>query len=456
MRRHSIVVRLNASDKVDVTLKDNSSAVTELFFVDGYKTLGHGIGQMLSQLAERQMYPCETAIDLSILAATITAADTRISRAEDAQDSWSREIDLYLPVSDVVKWSDQIRLLERMLRFLTGDYWRLSFRPRQKGMESLIDRPSDLLGANFDSVCLFSGGLDSFVGVIDLLHQKRNPVLVSHYKDASTKSQEVCIKKLDAQYKNVVHRHVRANVSFDKNDMPKLDSEQTTRGRSFIFFSLACLAASALNGDTLIYVPENGLISLNVPPDPLRLGAWSTRTTHPFYMARWQDLINILGIEAKFINPYRFKTKGEMLKECENRKFLQDTLDVTLSCSSVTKARFNRDKSKRKPGHCGYCTPCLIRRAAINTAFSVDTTTYTIDDLCARPLNAREAEAKDVRAFQMASHRLSKKPELADILIHKTGPLNDYSTNEVSKYAGVYRRGVEEVGKVVDSVVIKQ
>ena len=60
-----------------------------------------------------------------------------------------------------------------------------------------------------------------------------------------------------------------------------MGKESTTRGRSFLFFALAALAASGLGGQPVIYVPENGLISLNVPLDPLRViqklvGFWLT------------------------------------------------------------------------------------------------------------------------------------------------------------------------------------
>lgn len=455
MKRHSIIVRLNPADTKRVPVSDKTSQVRELRFVDGDRRLGHGIGQMLEQLAQRGMYPSETAIDLSILAATVTAADTRISRAADAQDSWTREIDLYVPVAELDRWSANTKLIERTLKFLTGDHWRITFRPRQKGMGSLINKPSELIGATFDSVCLLSGGLDSFVGAIDLLETDKDPLFVSHYRDASTKSQEICASRLGEAYGDLGPRYVRANVSFNTNDMPDLGTETTTRGRSFIFFALASLAASSLDGVTPIYVPENGLISLNVPLDPLRLGAWSTRTTHPFYMARWQDLLSNLGLGAQLLNPYRFKTKGEMLSECANGEFLRQNVDITTSCSSVTKARFHKDKTKRKPGQCGYCTPCLIRRSAIYAAFTKDLTKYLIPDLRAQPLNGKQAEATDIRAFQMMSRRLTTNPGLADILVHKTGPLNDYLPEEIVQYAAVFRRGIAEVGAIVDDVVIK-
>lgn len=132
MRRHSIVVRLGAGDKTKVAIADKGSHVSTLNFISAEKRLDHGVGQMLDQLIDRMMYPGETAIDLAILAATVTAADTRISRQEDAQDSWTREIDLYLPVSNFDLWSPNTKLIERMLRFLTGDFWRVAFRPRKK------------------------------------------------------------------------------------------------------------------------------------------------------------------------------------------------------------------------------------------------------------------------------------------------------------------------------------
>ena len=238
--------------------------------------------------------------------------------------------------------------------------------------------------------------------------------------------------------------------SFDKNDMPNLGTETTTRGRSFIFFALASLAASALDGVTPLYVPENGLISLNVPLDPLRLGAWSTRTTHPFYMARWQELLENLGVDARLMTPYRFKTKGEMLSGCRNKSFLRKTVDITVSCSSLTKGRYK----KLSPGHCGYCTPCLIRRAATYAAFGSDPTSYSIPDLYEQSLDAKKAESTDVRAFQMMSRRLTDSPALADILVHKTGPLGEYSPQEIVKYAAVFRRGIAEVGTIVDGIVI--
>jgi hypothetical protein len=71
-------------------------------------------------------------------------------------------------------------------------------------------------------------------------------------------------------------------------------------------------------------VPENGLIALNVPLDQLRLGSNSTRTTHPYYMARWNDLLDALGIDGDVQNSFWDKTKGEMAASCRNPALLKN------------------------------------------------------------------------------------------------------------------------------------
>jgi hypothetical protein len=117
----------------------------------------------------------------------------------------------------------------------------------------------------------------------------------------------------------------------------------------------------------------------------------------------------------------------------------------------VTKARWQG----LAPGHCGYCVPCLIRRAAIETAFGKDPTTYTIPDLTARALDSRSAEGEHIRSFQMMAERLRARPDLATILIRKPGPLADYGDADIAAYAAVFARGIAEVSRIIGKTVVK-
>jgi 7-cyano-7-deazaguanine synthase in queuosine biosynthesis len=450
MRRHSVIARLGPADKAAINLVESGSVQTIIRFIVADKRLDFGIGQLIDQLTKRDVLASENGIDLAILAALVTAADTRISRATESQDSWTREIDLYLPVHEPDRWKAIVPLIERTLRFLTGDHWRLLIRARHTTYKTLAPTKKSLVDATFDSICLFSGGLDSFIGAIDLMAAKKNALFVSHYWDNSTSSQKLCASRIGAVYGDMSTRHVRTRVGFRTALVKGSKEETTTRGRSFLFFALAALAASGITVPA-IYIPENGLISLNVPLDPLRLGAWSTRTTHPFYLARWQEILEGLGVSGSLQNPYRFQTKGEMLRRCANQELVKQYGAETISCSSIGKGRWK----KLPKGHCGHCTPCLIRRAAFHCAFADDKTAYSIPDLGAKTFTGSSAQSEHIRSFRLMATRLSAEKDIESILVHKPGPLSDYTIQEIADYSGVFRRGIEEVNEVIKGVVIK-
>ena len=200
MRRHSIIARLGPADRARVEIHTAGSVATQVRFIDGERRFGYGIGQAIDRLTERGIIPSETAVDLMLLAAAANAADTRISRSTESQDSWTREIDLYIPVLDPARWSALAPLIVRTLNFLTGDRWDVFFRDRHRQYTELVRRPRELLPSPHTSVSLFSGGLDSFIGAIDLLAAGENPLFMSHYWDASTSSQEMCAHRIGAVY----------------------------------------------------------------------------------------------------------------------------------------------------------------------------------------------------------------------------------------------------------------
>lgn len=453
MKHHTIVARLGVTDRAQVATNRNDTHLTEISFIDGDHRLSYGLGQALDQLRELGMSPSETSIDLALLAAVVTAADTRISRATESQDAWSREVELNIPVHNPGLWSDLAPLVVTTLNFLTGDRWALRFRSRVAGFDQLAIPPEKLRITNPTSVCLFSGGLDSFIGAIDLFASGEEPMLVSHYWDSNSTGtyQSYCAEALKRHFSIANIAHIRARIGFPRDTIQEVSAEDTLRGRSFLFFSLAAMVADAVSGDMVIHVPENGLISLNVPLDPLRLGALSTRTTHPFYMARFCDLLRGLGLTAQLHNRYAFQTKGQMARGCVDLAFLQREAKNTMSCSSPGSRRYDPDPTQREPKHCGRCVPCLIRRAAILEAWGVDETPYRIPDLRTQVLDTNKAEGEHVRSFQLALSRLARHPSRAKLDIHRPGPLSDHP-NEFAAYEAVYIAGLQEVGRLLQGV----
>lgn len=423
---------------------------TRLDLVASNKRFDYGIGRAAEDLARLWVFPTEIGLDLLVLAAHVHAADTRISRTTKSQDSWTREIRLVVPVSDQVRWAGTITLLERMLNFLTGDRWSVGFRTRPPRFASAVrKRPLKFKNPPFDHLSLFSGGLDSLIGAIDLLENGSMPLLVSHAGEGATSdAQNTLFDALKKHYKDSSFARLRLWLNFSKDLIRDAGSEETTRGRSFLFLSAGVFVGTGLDGPLTLRVPENGLIALNVPLDVLRLGSLSTRTTHPFYMARWNDLLGALSIPLKVENPYWDTTKGEMIAGCQNRPVLEKLLPHSLSCSSSTKGRWKGHGVE----HCGYCLPCIIRRAAVRHGCGADATTYTISDLTSHVLDTRQAEGQQVRSFQLAINRLQRNPELASLLIHKSGPLSDQTTTQKASLAEVYRRGLSEVAALLTNV----
>lgn len=100
-------------------------------------------------------------------------------------DNWSRTFELNIPVSDVEFWNSQKDLLHEMVSFLSGDSWQFSFRKKEVLDENDYYKSNKYKKAEaktYDTVCMLSGGLDSYIGAIDLLEKRKNKVLfVSHY-----------------------------------------------------------------------------------------------------------------------------------------------------------------------------------------------------------------------------------------------------------------------------------
>ena len=223
-----------------------------------------------------------------------------------------------------------------------GTVGRLDSAGVQTGSrESHRPRPIHKAPATFDHLALFSGGLDSLIGAVDALESGRAPLLISHAGEGATSdAQSTIFRALKVHYRERSFDRLRLWMAFPNGLVAGSADEKTTRGRSFLFFALGALAGSGFNRAVTLKVPENGLIAVNVPLDPLRLGALSTRTTHPFYMARWNDALVALDVQVQMENPYWDKTKGEMVRNCANGTLLRRLTGSSVSCASPTKGRW--------------------------------------------------------------------------------------------------------------------
>jgi hypothetical protein len=354
-------------------------------------------------------------------------ADAGQSRGGSA-DGWTRELELTVAVCDPVFWNLQAKTINSILSFLTGDIWHVDFSTGGIVCPPPRKRPT----RPEDAVTLLSGGLDSLIGTLDRTAEGERLIAVSQVSAGDKAGQASLARQIG---EGLFH------VQLNHNARPPDAVDRSQRARSIAFIAFGVLAGTALDryhsGDTItLYVPENGFISLNIPLTPARLGSLSTRTTHPCYIRQLQALLDSAGLRVRLVNPYQFKTKGEMLRECKAQAFLRQQAASTTSCGRFARNGFQ---------HCGRCLPCLIRRAAFHRWGQPDQTQYRYANLSIR--NANHKNFIDVRAAGIAVeqvHQLGIERWIG-------GALNTAQLGNISEYRDVSQRGLDELGRFLTS-----
>ena len=374
--------------------------------------------------------PSDAAFDFLTVALGVTAADTFVSRHKHSDVGWGRDLHLSLPLIDPGRWADVTMTLVKALGFLTGDNWSFAFSPGGVPAPAHMRRGHLTALAGVDCVSLFSGGLDSALGVLQLVRNGARPLLVSHaYRGDAAKQQFVRSRA----YSNLPR--FAANL---RPYWPASGGHDTTmRSRSFDFLALAAVGATAALGDEAgkmpLYVPENGLIAINPPMTGRRVGSLSTRTTHPNYLGLVQAIFDALGLEVAIVNPHEFDTKGDMVARWKSTAEFRAIAGGTVSCG----------KWKRRNLQCGRCLPCLIRRASFHAAGVPDPTPGYERDLLTDVLDSPDGSERGDLLAVMGAVRLPGTPALS-ARVGASGPLPLNRAIRV-RYEDVVSRGLAEL-----------
>ena len=290
--------------------------------------------------------------------------------------SWTRDLELQVPVWDSEPWQAAAPDLERMLQFLTYDRWSIAFVPsRTPRGGSVQPAPQGPAAA------LFSGGADSLAGaLLDAERFGEPPILVSHRDwSITTGYQNNLIAELSKMWGRKPP-HFSALIGRSERQIgsgSEFGKETTSRARSLLFIGLGLAAAGAAG--VPLRIPENGFASLNPPMGGERIGALSTRTTHPWYLSELSRILGSVGAHSQLENPHANRTKSEMFKEVAE---LLGVLEASRLLSASHSCARGDVRFAKVPGvsHCGVCFGCLVRRAAFLSSGIPDLTTYLVDD----------------------------------------------------------------------------
>lgn len=383
---------------------------------------GNGI---IREIVRLGMQPTQRALDFLSFALSVIAADESCPR-DLCSDGWTREIELNVSINDMDFWDTQKESLNSTLNFLTGDIWQIQFTSGGLQLPSRYRFKQQ----PYEAVCLLSGGMDSLIGALDLASGGQRLMLVSQISKGDKDNQRRFAGLLPNN-----PGHIQLNHNTHLPSHPTRLHERSQRARSIIFLAYGILAATSLDryrsGEEVhLYVPENGFISLNIPLTPLRIGSLSTRTTHPVFMTAIQDFLDTANLHIRIVNPYQFKTKGEMLIECQDQTTIRDNIFDSTSCGRYARTSFI---------HCGRCVPCLVRRAAIRRWGEQDRTSYRYLNLSINDTDHRNHD--DVRSMAMAIEQVSH----INFDTWAGTALNFAQPSDAILYRSVAERGIEEV-----------
>ncbi|WP_155008753.1 Qat anti-phage system QueC-like protein QatC [Priestia megaterium] len=399
--------------------------------------------------------PSKIIEDLLLIGMSVFSVDKKISRKK-AEDGWSRNLNLHIPVLEFEKWEAVKHELEETLSFLSGDKWIFNFYPTEERLrgDKVNKRYNIREKTDFDCVSLFSGGLDSFCGALSLMEDNRNPLFLG-FKEYPLllRKQTSLIESIQEEYTNQKMDFIQFNVSPRRPlnvDSNVILGESTSRSRSFLFIAGAVAVASIIGKHTPVYIPENGFIGINVPLTQSRNGSCSTRTTHPYFIGLVNQLLTNLGIEHKVENFYSQKSKGEIVSQHRENEVFRHMYKETLSCSHPCQSRYD---GISPPLNCGYCYPCLIRRASLVVNGFMDNhynPKYSLNKEFIQQNHKVDGKASDFKAVLYTIRRYMDN-EHNETYIRRLLRLQGHlSSQELDSYQSVYRKSINELLAVID------
>ncbi len=260
----------------------------------------------------------------------------------------------------------------------------------------------------FDAVCLFSGGADSYVGVLDS-KKKYEDIIALNIKHEKSTRLDRYIRELQYQVLNP------KNIPLETIQVPKQIGKGYSQTRGVLYQLLGGISADRHHAKNLVlsecgttmYQPAFGLFD--------RI----TYTSDPFVQKTCKTLIEaFLGHKIEIITPFENNTKAEMFAASERKDFLK----FTHSCIS---SRFGCNL--------GCCYGCAIRRMGFIVS-GVEDSEYRYD------LFRLRDEQLLIRYGKTTGER--KITNLLELMRFSLDIINDYQSIDPVK-----RKRIDQYGK---------
>lgn len=280
-----------------------------------------------------------------LTALTIGAAVFEIERLAQSGGKFDKVL---IPVYGAETYGYDLKELARLIRnlllFVLARDVELVFenRPYQGTLDAAEPQPEPHF-----QLCLFSGGVDSFVGVLLASERgRRTESLFCAHRDQA---------RLIHIVRALAPRLSARGISMETVAVPGMGSHGYMQLRGFLYVLAAGTRLAATGADRLV-VTECGPTMFQPRFSPVDA---VTMTTHPVVLESGLRILELLlGRDLRISTPFANLTKAEIF---------------ALSPDPIGLRRTHSCISQRFGDHDGTCYGCVIRRLAATAAASADT-----------------------------------------------------------------------------------
>lgn len=291
-------------------------------------------------------YENTVILDFFDMIAHICYTDFFTLRDEDVNNKY--KLMLNIPVNNLEKFNLIKEDIERLLKYMTnGEEWTINFEKQNKIKKLMREQSCINEKIEYNSVCVLSGGLDSMAGSV--LEKNKKTLFITY------ETNPIEVNNSNNIYENLVKNEHNKHIVVKKLYLGK-EEHYTERTRSLIFIASSLIYADHY-GIKNIKIYENGIMSLN---PKFNFSRRVTKTTNQRTLFYINIILEKLGINIKIINPFKYKTKADIIKIIP-KEYDAYIINSTRTCSKNSGIRHFRNKNKGN-FHCGLCIACMLRQ----------------------------------------------------------------------------------------------
>lgn len=300
-------------------------------------------------LLDIKNYNNSVVLDLFDTLSYVVYTDFYTPRDEDSDNL--KKLTINVPVNNIDLFNSIKDDVNHLVKYVTnGENWNINFY-QIKSLKFIDNNHLEVNSIKYNSIALLSGGLDSLAGT--QFEKDNNTIFITFQTNS------IELNNSSKIYKDLIKKDTNTRVEILKKNF-KYNSHYTERTRSLMFLASSIIYADYYDINR-IKIYENGIMSLN---PKFNFSRRVTKTTNQKTIFLFNNILKKLGIKTFVINPFKYKTKAEVIQFIPSN-YLNYVKNDTRTCSKNSGIIHFRNKDKGN-FHCGVCIACVLRQIGMH------------------------------------------------------------------------------------------